>query len=268
MMTEPERRRELLCERADGVVRVTLNRPEKRNALSRTLLSELREVFLTASGDKTLRLAILTGAADKSFAAGGDLRDLSSVRTEEEAREMSLDARGALDAIRAFPVPVVAALNGDALGGGAELAAACDFRVAAAHARIGFVQGRLAISTAWGGGVDIMTILGPTKALRLLATAQILRAREALDIGLVDAVAGEGSLEGFDLDAATQAFAAPMLKQAPHVLRAFKALAIAARNGEGRAAIEAVENMRFARTWIHDDHWAAADAVLNGSGHR
>lgn len=267
-MTDRNSRGELLCERADGVLRVTLNRPEKRNALSRTLLAQLRDAFLAARGDETLRLAILTGAADKSFAAGGDLRDLSSVRTEDEALAMSRDAREALDAIRFFPVPVIAALNGDSLGGGAELAAACDFRVAAGHARIGFVQGRLAISTAWGGGVDLMTILGPTKALRLLATAQILAAREALEIGLVDAIAGEGALAGLDLDAATDAFAAPMLKQAPQVLRAFKALANAARSGEGRAGLEAIENARFARTWIHDDHWAAADAVLNGSRHR
>ncbi|TVR07613.1 MAG: enoyl-CoA hydratase/isomerase family protein [Salinarimonadaceae bacterium] len=267
-MAAPEGRDELLCERADGVLRVVVNRPEKRNALSRTLLADLRAAFLAASEDETLRLAILTGAGDKSFAAGGDLRDLSSVRTEEEARQMSLDARAALDAIRDFPVPVIAGLNGDALGGGAELAAACDFRVAAGHARIGFVQGRLGVSTAWGGGIDLINILGPTKALRLLATARVLDAREAMETGFVDAVAGEGEHEGCDLDAATQAFAAPMLKQAPQVLRAFKALSVAARRGEGRAGLEAIENARFARTWIHDDHWAAADAVLKGSRHR
>lgn len=267
-MAAPDGQDQLLTERADGVLRVVLNRPEKRNALSRTLLAALRDAFLDAREDESLRLAVLTGAGDKCFAAGGDLRDLSSVRTEEEAREMSLDARHALDAIRDFPVPVIAALNGDALGGGAELAAACDFRVCAGHARIGFVQGRLAISTAWGGGIDLMAMLGPTKALRLLATAQILSAREALEIGLVDAVAGDGEHDGHDLDAATQAFAAPMLKQAPQVLRAFKALAIASRRGEGRASLEDIENARFARAWIHDDHWAAADAVLNGSRHR
>lgn len=267
-MKKPGSMGELLCERSNGVLRVMLNRPEKRNALSRTLLAELREAFLVASGDKTLRLAILTGAGNKSFAAGGDLRDLSSVRTEEEARTMSFDARAALDVIRTFPVPVIAALNGDALGGGAELAAACDFRVAAGHARIGFVQGRLAISTAWGGGVDLMTLLGPTKALRLLTTAQILSAREALDIGLIDAIVGDGAPDGFDLDAATRAFAAPMLERAPQVLRAFKALAIATRNGEGRVGLNSIENMCFSSTWIHDDHWAAADEILNRSKHR
>ena len=84
---------------------------------------------------------------DKSFAAGGDLKDLDGIRIRDDAATMSRDTRAAFDAIRAFPVPVVAALNGDALGDRAELAVACDFRVAAAHARIGFVQGRPGITT-------------------------------------------------------------------------------------------------------------------------
>ena len=84
-----------------------------------------------------------------------------------------------LDSIRRFPVPVVAALNGDALGGGAELAVACDMRVAATHARIGFVQGRLAITTGWGGGIDLAAIVGPSRALALLCRSDLLTSAEA-----------------------------------------------------------------------------------------
>ncbi|MBM3359776.1 MAG: enoyl-CoA hydratase/isomerase family protein, partial [Betaproteobacteria bacterium] len=163
----------VVAERAGGVLNVSINRPDKRNALSRAVLGELKRVFSGHSGAQDLRVAVLRGAGEKSFAAGGDLRDLAQVRTRADTRRMAEQARDALEAIRSFPVPVVAALNGDALGGGAELAVACDFRVAASHARIGFIQGRLNIATAWGGGADLMRLVGPARALRLLAAAEL-----------------------------------------------------------------------------------------------
>jgi enoyl-CoA hydratase len=171
---------------------------------------------------------------------------------------MSRSARDVLDAIRRFPVPVVAALNGDALGGGAELAVACDMRVAAAHARIGFVQGRLAITTGWGGGIDLAAIVGHSRALALLCRSDLLTSAEARAVGLVDLVAEPGEALG---DAVTR-FISPMLDQAPHVLRAFKALSLVHRRGASRDELERVETERFAQAWVHDDHWAAADAVL------
>src|SRR3546814_2358734 len=91
---------------------------------------------------------------------------------------MSHRFRAVLEKLRSFPAPVIAALNGDAFGGGAELAMACDLRIAAGHARIGFLQGKLAISTAWGGGPDLFAALGISRALRLLARAEILRSEE------------------------------------------------------------------------------------------
>lgn len=255
---------ELLIQCTDGVLRVQLNRPQKRNALSMKLLSGLGAAFADAAKDPSLKLAILTGAGERSFAAGGDLNELSSVRSVEDAATMSCTARTALDAIRAFPLPVIARLNGDALGGGAELAMACDFRVAARSARIGFVQGRLAISTAWGGGVDLMRIAGPVRALRLLARSEVLSAERAQAEALIDTVADEGEA----LDDALARFAAPILELPPQVLRAFKALTIAARNGTSRIGQEQLETEAFARSWVHIDHWNAADAVLGGRRHR
>ena len=165
---------EVLISVDDGLLRITINRPEKRNPLSRAVLARLREVFEEQRGNDDLVLALLSGAGDKSFAAGGDLRDLEQVRTLDEARALHDLGNGALQAIRSFPVPVVAALNGLALGGGAELALACDLRIAAAHARIGFVQGRLNIPTAWGGGSDLAATIGPARALELLCGARVL----------------------------------------------------------------------------------------------
>jgi enoyl-CoA hydratase len=249
----------LLVEREDDVLHVTLNRPDKRNALSRDLLATLLEVFTAHRENSALRAAVLRGAGEKAFAAGGDLRDLAEVRTHAQTVRMSEDARRALDAIRAFPVPVVAALNGDALGGGSELAMACDFRVAAAHARIGFVQGRLNISTAWGGGIDLMLRVNPTRGLALLCRSELMDGPAALALGLFDALAAPGQ----SLDALLADFLAPLRQQAPQVLRAFKALAHGVRMGLPREQLDALETRYFAATWTHADHWAAAEGALS-----
>lgn len=243
----------------DIILRVTVNRPAKRNALSRAVLDTLRGIFAEHAGNQDLRVAVLTGAGDKSFAAGGDLVDLSVLRTPDEARGLAEQAKSALNAIRNFPIPVIAALNGGAMGGGAELAVACDFRVAAAHARIGFVQGRLNISTAWGGGVDLMRLVGPSTALDLICRSSMLTAAEAQSMGLVDRVAEDGE----DLHHCVANFLQPYLMQVPQVLRAFKALAIGARMGLGRAELDSIETEKFVGTWVHDDHWAAADTLLS-----
>jgi enoyl-CoA hydratase len=242
---------------SDGLLRVTINRPDKRNPLSRAVLARLREVF-EAHRDADLSLALLSGAGERSFAAGGDLRDLEQVRTPEQARDLYDLGNGALQAIRDFPVPVVAALNGLALGGGAELAAACDVRIAAAHARIGFVQGTLNISTAWGGGSDLVAILGPARALELLCSARVLSALEAQAMGVVQAVAAEGEpFAGF-----VERYLAPWRKQRPQVMRAFKWQAAAGKLGLPRAQIVPRDRDLFAQAWCHAEHWEAAANIL------
>ena len=253
---------EILVERHEAVLRVTLNRPEKHNALSRAVLEALREIFSEHAADESLKVAVLTGAGDRSFAAGGDLKDLSAVRTLAEAREMAEQAKSALNAVRTFPVPVVAALNGNAMGGGAELASACDFRIAASGARIGFVQGRLNISTAWGGGVDLLRLVGPDRALHLLCSSEMLTPSRAQAMGLYDAVASEADGEAGGLAAAVDEFLQPILRQTPQVLRSFKALVTAGRGGARLAELHELETEHFAKNWVHPDHWAAADKLL------
>lgn len=250
----------LRLDRRGAALWITLNRPAKRNALSRPLLAELSAAAAALHGDATIRLVVVTGAGARSFAAGGDLADLAAVRDLADAAAMARDARRALDALRDWPVPVVAALNGDALGGGAELAAACDFRIAAHHARIGFIQGRLAIATAWGGGPDLIDLVGARTALRLLSRQEVLDPSEAAALGLYDHVAAEGEA----LADAIARYCAPMLALPPQVLRAFKRLAIARRAGTPRAGLVELETALFAETWVHPDHWSAVDALLAG----
>lgn len=253
---------EILTSIEDGLLRVTIDRPEKRNPLSRTVLAQLRQVFEEQRDNDALVLALICGAGDKSFAAGGDLRDLAQVRTEEQARALFDLGNGAFQAIRSFCVPVVAALNGIALGGGAELAVACDVRIAARHARIGFVQGTLNIPTAWGGGNDLAAILGPARSLELLCSARVLSAPEAQAAGLVEAVASEG--EAFT--AFVDRFIGPWRKQRPQVMRAFKWQSAARKLGMARDLADPRDRDRFASAWCHEEHWQAAKDILSKEG--
>jgi enoyl-CoA hydratase len=255
----PSNASDIIIESSGGVLRVTVNRPDKRNALSGEVLRSLAAAFVANGDDQSLRVAILRGAGEQCFAAGGDLRELASITTLEGAAEMARDAKASLEAIRQFPLPVVAALNGDAMGGGAELAVACDFRIAAAHARIGFVQGRLNISTAWGGGIDLMRLVGASRGLGLLCRGEMLSGTEAVALGLIDAVAREGQ----PLDELITDFIAPIQKQSPQALRAFKGVAKGVRAGLSRAELNELETQMFAHTWVHQDHWTAAEKITS-----
>ncbi len=248
----------LIVDLNDQILTVTINRPQKRNALSLAVLEELRQIFTAYANQQTLRVAVLRGAEEKNFAAGGDLRELSAIRSRDEIVTVTIQAKATLDAVRNFPLPVIAALNGDALGGGAELAVACDFRVLAAQAHIGFIQGKLNICTAWGGGIDLLQRVGPAVGLRLLSRSELVDAPTACSIGLADAAAKPGQ----SLDDLLQEFLAPMLQQNPQVMRAFKALSLRVRAGRPRSELEALETNLFCDAWIHDDHWAVADKLL------
>lgn len=244
----------LLVERRDHVLTLTINRPEKRNALRMDLLDSLGAALDTHAADVSLHIAVITASGDRCFAAGGDLDELAAIRSTEDAEAMSRRGRRALDRVRKFPVPVVAALNGPALGGGAELAMACDLRVAAATAEIGFLQGQLGVTTAWGGGIDLIAATGNRRALDLLIGARRLKADEALSIGLFDRVCADDE----SLDACLTTFLQPYLARSRRVVAGFKALASAHRRLLHQS-LAGIEQMHFVETWTHDDHWAAVE---------
>jgi len=240
------------------VLCVTIERADKRNALSQAVLAEIGAVFRAAAAHPDLCCATLRGAGERCFAAGGDLHEFDRMRSVDDARRIGRDSCQALDAIRHFPVPVIACLNGDALGGGAELAVACDMRIAAASAAIAFVQGTLNISPAWGGGSDLVAIVGMSRALRLLSRAERVGPGEAEALGLIDA---RGTVEQ-TFDAFIAEFLAPIRARPAQVMRAFKALARARRDGLDAQALRALELEHLELTWCHPDHWAAHDRVL------
>lgn len=247
-------------EGAQGAVWITIDRASKHNALGRQVLAGLSRAVNEYGRRPDTRLLVLQGAGERYFAAGGDLKELADVRDERATHEMADRSRAALDAVRHCPVPVLAYLNGDAIGGGAELALACDLRLQARHARIGFIQAKLAISSAWGGGPDLFQLVGSARALRMMARCELVDAQQALQWGLADAVIGDGP-EGEDMSA----FLAPMLACPPQVLRGMKTQARAWREGEALAQRRDTERSQVISTWLHDDHWRAAERVLTKS---
>lgn len=241
-----------------GVLHVLIDRAGKRNALSQAVLGEIGETFRAHAADDTLRLAVLRGAGERCFAAGGDVHEFDGLRDADDVRRMQAFSTGMLDAVRTFPVPVVAAMNGDAIGGGAELAVACDLRFFAGHARIAFVQGQMCISPAWGGGADLLQLVGHATALRLLARTDFVGAEEAERLGIAQGRAEAGE----PFEEALEAFLAPMRERRPHNMRAFKTLALAARRSPKWQAVRDAEPDLLMETWLHEDHWAASDAII------
>jgi enoyl-CoA hydratase/carnithine racemase len=250
--------REVLSETGvAGDVWITINRPHKHNALARTVLAKLAAEVARVGSNPSARCIVLRGAGDKYFAAGGDIVDLAAVRTEAATRAMSDEAASALDSIRNCPIPVIAYVNGDALGGGAELAVACDMRMLGSHARIGFVHGRLGITSAWGGGADLCQLVGPARAMRMMSRCEMVGAETALAWGLVDAIV-TGHPEGADV----QAFLKPLLDRSPLVLRGIKAQTLAWRKELPVESRRAIERDNLVATWLSDEHWAAVDRFL------
>ncbi|SHI04373.1 enoyl-CoA hydratase/isomerase family protein [Pollutimonas bauzanensis] len=248
----------LVQERVSGVWWITINREKKHNALARSVLRELAQAVALAAGQASARCIVLTGAGKRYFAAGGDLVDLASVRDEQATIEMANGARTALDALRNCPLPVIAYLNGDAIGGGAELALACDMRMQGSKARIGFIQAKLAITSAWGGGPDLCQLIGTSRAMRMMSRCELVDPRQALDWGLADAVIGEASVEQ-DI----QAFLDPMLSCPPQVLRGIKAQTRACRQGLAYDERRSVEQRQLIATWLHEDHWSFSEKLLS-----
>jgi enoyl-CoA hydratase len=251
----------LIVDIRNDVLWVQVNRPARRNALSRATLAELGEACAVFAPKLTLKAAVVTGVGNEAFAAGGDVKEFAQIRTAEEAGELFDLASTALDAVRNFPVPVVAAVNGWALGGGAELAMACDYRVIASHASIGFIHASLNITSGFGGGADLMRTLGCSRAMRHELSGEALNAHEALQLGLVDAIAAEGEI----LEESIASFLRPILSRKPQVIRGYKAMAIAERQGLSLPQRRAIERQSFSHTWAHADHWVAVEASAQTS---
>ncbi|MED4586016.1 enoyl-CoA hydratase/isomerase family protein [Brevibacillus choshinensis] len=171
----------------DGVATITLHRPEVHNAISMELVDELTGVLQECQTDEHVKVLIITGTG-KSFASGGDLNQFIAARGHEQAYPLLNKVAGLLSDIDHFPKPVIAMINGAAVGGGCEFAGACHFRFASDRALFGFVQIGMHITTGWGGGSRLLDKLPESKALALLLTGERMSAHEAKAYGFVEEV--------------------------------------------------------------------------------
>lgn len=178
--------------RAEGIATLTIDRPSKLNALSRAAIEELGRAVQQVRDDDGVRGVILTGAGEKAFVAGADIAELSGLEPME-GRELSRRGQRVFAALEALRKPVVAAVNGFALGGGCELALACHLRVAAENARFALPEVKLGLIPGYGGTVRLPRLVGAGRALELILTGEMIDASEAHRIGLVNRVVPPGS---------------------------------------------------------------------------
>src|SRR3954469_12624648 len=183
----------LILDVQGGIARVTINRPKVLNALNEATVRELRAAFAALKADPDVGVVILTGSGDRAFVAGGDINELA-VMTPLQGEASSKLGQATLREIELLGKPVIAALNGFALGGGCELALACHMRFMAATARIGLPEVGLGIIPGYGGTQRLPRIVGLGHALELITTARVVDAQEALRIGLVNHVLAPADL--------------------------------------------------------------------------
>jgi len=242
----------------DGPVAVvTIDRPEVRNAIGFATMDELGTALDEVAASEASVL-VLRGGGDRAFVSGGDLKELNAVRSHEDARNMASRARQLLDRIADFPVPVIAALNGHALGGGAETAVAADIRIAPDDISIGFNQVSLGIMPAWGGVERLALLIGRGRAILAITSGRIYDASAALEIGLVDIVVPRASFEG-----EWRSLAERIGAIAPGAGRAVKSVVNAAVPA-AHPDLEAVATDAFATLWASDAHWEAVEAMTKG----
>ncbi|HZI94265.1 MAG TPA: enoyl-CoA hydratase-related protein [Patescibacteria group bacterium] len=181
----------LLFEVRDGIAFITVNRPDKLNALNRKTVQELDRAVSDAGGDPRVMAVIITGAGPKAFVAGADIAELAQ-QTPLGGKDYSIFGQEVLSRLESLGKVVIAAVNGFALGGGCELALACHLRVASENAKLGLPEVTLGIIPGFGGTQRLPRIVGKGKALELILSGEMIDAREAHRIGLVNRLAPEG----------------------------------------------------------------------------
>jgi enoyl-CoA hydratase len=207
----------LLLDRDGAVATITLNRPAVLNALNAELLARLDDALATIEGDATVRVAIVTGAGERAFAAGADIAELAQLDGAVAGAALARRGQRITQRIEALRVPVIAAVNGFALGGGCELAMACDIRIASENAKFGQPEVNLGIPPGYGGTQRAARLLGTGAAMLLCTTGAIVDAAEALRIGLVQRVVPAADLLG-----EARALAATIASKAPLAVTAAK----------------------------------------------
>ena len=187
----------ILVSTENKIAIITINRPTKLNALNKTTIQELHEAFKAAEEDANVNVILLTGSGEKAFVAGADISEFANFSVEEGAQLAAQGQELLFDFVENLKTPVIAAVNGFALGGGLELAMSCHFRVASENAKMGLPEVSLGVIPGYGGTQRLPQLIGKGKAMELIMTAGMLNAQEALDLKLVNYVVPSADLISF-----------------------------------------------------------------------
>ncbi len=245
----------ILTEVVDGNLEIIINRPEKLNAINKETIEELGRAFQAGEKDASVRVIIISGSGEKAFIAGADISEFANFSIEEGE---SLSAEGQkilFDIVENLTTPVIAAVNGFALGGGLELALACHVRIASANAKMGLPEVSLGVIPGYGGTQRLSQLAGKGKAMEMILTARMVDANEAHRIGLVNAV-----VEQVDLMDTARAMAATMKKNSPLAMAsAIRAINAGFKNGVDGFKAEISE---FGKCFGTDDFKEGTTAFL------
>lgn len=237
--------------RRDGAVAtLVLDREHAGNAIDRATGQALDAAIARLGDDASLLALVVTASGERFFCTGGDLKDYRALDTAAAGRDTSLLMQRVLTRLETMPAITIAAVNGTALGGGLELALACDLRIAEDHVELGLPQARLGVVPGWGGAHRLLRVVGRARAIRILATAAAVDAREAERIGLVDAVVARGAARP-----ASEQLAAEIAGNAPLAVRSVKEVLDLGDDAGAQAEL-------FGRLWDTRDHREAERAYF------
>jgi len=208
----------IIYEKTEGIATITLNRPEALNAFSREVADEVLQALEDVRNDENVRVVILTGAGEKAFSAGADIKAMKGMNALK-ARELSLMGERICTALENLEKPVIAAINGYALGGGLEVAMSCDMRIASENARVGQTEINIGLIPGWGGTQRLTRLVGATKAKELVYTGKIIDAKTAEQLGIVNMVVPVDKFKE-----TVKQFASELAQKAPVALKVAKAL--------------------------------------------
>ena len=245
-----------LTQYENGVAVITFNRPTALNALNLEMMQAFRQHIQALAENDSLRVLIITGVGKRAFCSGGDLVELSQHMTEDDARYFISIMSDALLKMEGLPVPVIAAINGYALGGGSEIAMACDMRIVDAKVKMGMVQISMALTPGWGVGQRLLRIVGYSTAMEILLKGEIMNARDVMLLGLANDVVPAGKALNYAVDFASQ------IAEKPHqVVRGIKTLLQAGLRHHYEAALQ-IEQSIFPPLWAAESHFEALEAFF------
>lgn len=204
----------ILVEKENTIGLITINRPTKLNALNKNTIQELHDAFDSLNQDKDVRVIVITGSGEKAFVAGADISEFSSFNASEGAELAAKGHELLFDFVQNLSTPVIAAVNGFALGGGLELAMASHFRVASDNAKMGLPEVTLGVIPGYGGTQRLAQLVGKGRAMEMIMTAQMIDATTALNYGLVNHVVPQAELIDF-----AKGIASKIAKNSPNAIK-------------------------------------------------